>query len=104
MLKFEWPLLLPKDENIKKLSSNVMDIDEYIVDIANKEGLAEGLQEIDGGVTVHNACHARAQNMGIKSRDMLKHIPNVKLDVVERCAGHGGTFGVMKDTLSLIHI
>ena len=55
MLKFEWPLLLPKNENIKRLSSNVMDIDEYVVDIANNEGLAEGLQEIDGGVTVHNA-------------------------------------------------
>ena len=101
MLKFEWPLLLPKDENIKKLSKNVSDIDEYIVDIAQKEGLADGLQEIDGGVTVHNACHARAQNMGIKSRDMLKFIPNIKMDVVERCAGHGGTFGVMKDTHAL---
>ena len=101
MLKFEWPLLLPNDENIKKLSSNVMDIDEYVVDIANKEGLVEGLQEIDGGVTVHHACHARAQNMGIKARDMLKLIPNVKIDVVERCAGHGGTFGVMKETHDL---
>ena len=103
MLKFEWPLLLPDSENVKKLSSNVMDIDEYVVDIANNEGLAEGLEEIDGGVTVHHACHARAQNMGIKARDMLKNIPNVKIDVVERCAGHGGTFGVMKE-LSLIHI
>ena len=101
MLKFEWPLLLPNDKNIKKLSSNVMDIDEYVVDIANKEGLVEGLQEIDGGVTVHHACHARAQNMGIKARDMLKLIPNVKIDVVERCAGHGGTFGVMKETHNL---
>ena len=101
MLKFEWPLLLPNDENIKKLSSNVMDIDEYIVDISNNEGLVEGLQEIDGGVTVHHACHARAQNMGIKARDMLKLIPNVKIDVVERCAGHGGTFGVMKNTHDL---
>ena len=96
MLKFEWPLLLPKDDKIKKLSANVMDIDEYIVDIANKEGLVEGLQEIDGGVTIHHACHARAQNMGIKAREMLKLIPNIKVDVVERCAGHGGTFGVMK--------
>ena len=59
------------------------------------------LQEIDGGVTVHHACHARAQNMGIKARDMLNLIPNVKIDVVERCAGHGGTFGVMKDTHDL---
>jgi glycerol-3-phosphate dehydrogenase subunit C len=101
MLKFEWPLLLPGDENIKKLSQSVSDIDEYIVDIAQKEGLAEGLKEIDGDVTVHNACHARAQNMGIKSRDMLKFIPNIKMDVVERCAGHGGTFGVMKETHDL---
>ena len=101
MLKFEWPLLLPNDENIKRLSKNTSDIDEYIVDIAEKEGLAEGLKEIDGGVTVHNACHARAQNMGIKARDMLKLIPNVKLDVVERCAGHGGTFGIMKNTHDL---
>ena len=37
MLKFEWPLLLPDNENIKKLSKHVFDIDEYIVDIANKE-------------------------------------------------------------------
>ncbi len=101
MLKFEWPLLLSNNEDIKKLSKNVMDIDEYIVDIANNEGLAEGLQEIDGGITVHHACHARAQNMGIKARDMLKLIPNVKIDVVERCAGHGGTFGVMKETHDL---
>ena len=101
MLKFEWPLLLPNEENIKKLSKNVSDIDEYIVDIAKNEGLADGLQEIDGGVTVHNACHARAQNMGIKARDMLKLIPNIKIDVVERCAGHGGTFGVMKKTHDL---
>ena len=98
MLKFEWPLLLPDDEGIKKLSKNTFDIDEYIVDIANNEGLVEGLHEIDGGVTVHHACHARAQNMGNKARDMLKLIPNVKIDVVERCAGHGGTFGVMKET------
>ena len=55
MLKFEWPLLLPDDENIKKLSSSTWDIDEYIVDISKKEGLVEGLNEIDGSVTVHHA-------------------------------------------------
>ena len=98
MLKFEWPLLMPKDEGIKTLAKNTFDIDEYIVDIANNEGLAKGLQEIEGGITVHHACHARAQNMGNKARDMLKLIPNVKIDIVERCAGHGGTFGVMKES------
>ena len=103
MLKFEWPLLLPKNEDIKKLSLHTKDIDEYIVDISKKEGLVEGLREIDGGVTVHHACHARAQNMGNKARDMLQLIPNIKIDVVEKCAGHGGTFGVMKSTYDIAH-
>jgi len=98
MLKFEWPLLLPNNENIKKLSNHTMDIDEYLVDIHQNEGLAPGIGEIDGGVTIHHACHARAQNMGNKARDMIKLIPNVKIDLVERCAGHGGTFGIMKKT------
>ena len=98
MLKFEWPLLFPNDHSIKKISENTKDIDEYIVDIHNKFGLASGIEEIDGGVTIHHACHARAQNMGNKARDMLKLIPNIKIDLVERCAGHGGTFGVMKNT------
>jgi len=101
MLKFEWPLLLPENKDIKKLSLNTKDIDEYIVEISKKEGLAGGLNEIDGGVTVHHACHARAQNMGNKARDMLKLIPNIKIDVVEKCAGHGGTFGVMKKTYEI---
>jgi glycerol-3-phosphate dehydrogenase subunit C len=29
---------------------------------------------------------------------MLQLIPNTKVDLVERCSGHGGTFGVMKAT------
>ena len=98
MLKFEWPLLLPENSDIKKLSKHTKDIDEYIIDIHKNEGLAPGIYEIEGGVTVHHACHARAQNMGNKARDMIKLIPNVKVDLVERCAGHGGTFGVMKNT------
>ena len=29
---------------------------------------------------------------------MLRLIPGTKVDLVERCSGHGGTFGVMKPT------
>ena len=98
MLKFEWPLLNPLNEKIKKLSKHTYDIDQYISDISKKEGLTNGLSQVDGGITVHNSCHARAQNMGNKALEMLRNLPETKVDVVERCAGHGGTFGVMKDT------
>ena len=98
MFKLEWPLILPDDPDVKKLAAATRDIDEYVVDIAKTEGLAPGLNPVDGGVSAHLACHARAQNMGAKSVEMLKLIPEIKVDVVERCSGHGGTFGVMKET------
>jgi glycerol-3-phosphate dehydrogenase subunit C len=98
MLKFEWPLIVPEDENVKRLSDAVFDIDEYVVDVAKKDGLPAGLKPLKDGVTVHLACHARAQNMGPKAAEMLRLIPDTKVDVIERCSGHGGTFGVVKPT------
>jgi glycerol-3-phosphate dehydrogenase subunit C len=98
MLKFEWKLILPEDENVKRLSENVFDIDEYVVDVAKKDGLPEGLKPVPEGVTIHLPCHARAQNMGGKATELLKLIPETPFDVIERCSGHGGTFGVMKET------
>ncbi|MGC9955103.1 MAG: heterodisulfide reductase-related iron-sulfur binding cluster [Rhizomicrobium sp.] len=98
MLKFEWPLIVPENENVQRLAKATFDIDEYVVDIAKKEGLPDGLRPLPEGVTVHLPCHARAQAMGPKAAEMLKLIPDTPIDVVERCSGHGGTFGVMKET------
>ncbi|OJT97279.1 MAG: hypothetical protein BGN82_01635 [Alphaproteobacteria bacterium 65-7] len=98
MLKFEWALIVPDDANVKRVAENVFDIDEYVVDVAKKEGLPPGLNPLPEGVTVHLACHARAQNMGPKAAEMLKMIPDTPVDVIERCSGHGGTFGVVRPT------
>jgi glycerol-3-phosphate dehydrogenase subunit C len=96
MLKFEWPLIVPDDPLVKKLAGATFDISEYVVDIAKRHGLAPGLKALDGGVTMHLACHARAQNMGPKAAEMLRLIPNADVAVIERCSGHGGSWGIMK--------
>lgn len=97
MLKFEWPLLLPDNEDVRLLSEHCFDAAQYVVDIAKTEGLAEGLEPLDGGVTLHVACHARAQNMGVKAAELLRLIPGTKPKILARCSGHGGSWGVMKD-------
>ena len=97
MLKFEWPLILPENEDVKRLSEATADITEYIVDISRTEGLAEGLTPLKGGVALHLSCHARAQNMGPKAADMLRCIPDTDITVIERCSGHGGSWGMMKE-------
>ncbi len=93
MLKFEWPLILPDDENVRLLARATFDLSEYVVDIARREGLVPGLSPVPGGVAVHIACHARAQNMGQKAADLLRLLPDTPVDVIERCSGHGGSWG-----------
>lgn len=96
MLKFEWPLLAPDDEQVKKLSQATYDVSEYIVDIAKKEGIVEEMEPLGDNVSMHLACHARAQNMGAKGAEMLRLIPKTRVAIVERCSGHGGSWGIMK--------
>jgi len=102
MLKFEWPLIVPKSRHgydlVEKLSKRTFDCSQYIVDIAKKEGIAPGLKALDGGVALHLACHARAQNVGPQAAEMLRLIPGMRegLSVIERCSGHGGSWGVQK--------
>jgi glycerol-3-phosphate dehydrogenase subunit C len=96
MLKFEWPLILPEDESVKRLAEATFDLSEYVVDIARKEGLAEGMAPLDGGVAFHVSCHSRAQNIGQKGAELLALIPQADVAVVERCSGHGGAWGYKK--------
>jgi glycerol-3-phosphate dehydrogenase subunit C len=36
------------------------------------------------------------QNIGRKTEEMLKMIPDTSVQTTERCSGHAGTFGVKK--------
>ena len=90
-------LIVPGKSVIEKLSKAAFDISEYVVDIARKEELAPGLSPLEGGVTVHLACHGRAQNIGQKAAEMLRLLPGSDVTVIERCSGHGGLWGVLKE-------
>jgi glycerol-3-phosphate dehydrogenase subunit C len=101
MLKFEWPLIAPKDPGIERLAQATFDLSEYVVDIAKKHGLADGLEPVEGGISMHLACHARAQNMGPKGAEMLRLIPKTRVAVIERCSGHGGIWGARTENFEV---
>jgi Fe-S oxidoreductase len=50
-----------------------------------------------GRVSYHIPCHLRVQNMGQKTREMLELVPGTTVNVVERCSGHDGTWGVKSE-------
>ena len=97
MFRQEWPLLLPKNKDVKTLAKATKDIDEYVVDLL-RGGAQLKLRPYPKTVAVHLACHGRAQNVGPRAKEMLAHIPQLKIKMIERCSGHGGTFGVMTST------
>ena len=101
MLKFEWPLILPDDENVKLLSQNTFDAAEYIVHLAKNDELSKEMVALDGSISLQLACHSRAQNMGPKAAEMLRLIPETRVEVVERCSGHGGSWGIMKENFEV---
>ena len=43
------------------------------------------------------ACHQRVQNIGMKTRDALKLVPDTEIEVIERCSGHDGTYAVKQE-------
>ena len=96
MIKSHWPLLSPDNKNVAQLAKATMDIDEYIWDLNNRKGLVDGMKSLNKDITLHSSCHSRAQNIGPKSAQILKLIPDTKTINIEKCSGHGGTWGIKK--------
>jgi len=101
MLRSEWPLLVPGDAEIAALAAATRDVSEYVMDIAGKEGLMPGIKPLEGGAWLQLSCHARAQNVGAKAAEMLRLIPGFQVGVIERCSGHGGSWGVLKENFEV---
>jgi glycerol-3-phosphate dehydrogenase subunit C len=100
MLKSEWPLLLPHDENVKFLASVTSDISEYVSKIFKKYNAAPGMVPLPNNerAILHSACHSRAQNVGNRAQQILQYIPKLSVSVVNKCSGHGGLWGCKSST------
>jgi glycerol-3-phosphate dehydrogenase subunit C len=96
MFKQELPLLYPGDTQVQQVARRFFDPFEYLM-----LRHAAGLLRTDfvaalGTVSYHVPCHLRVQNLGLKTRDILRLVPGTTVEVIERCSGHNGTYGVKR--------
>ena len=97
MFKQELPLMFPDDKDVQKVKNAMYDPFEYLM-IRNAHGkLKTDFQKSLGKVVYHAACHQRVQNIGSKTSQLLKLIPDTQVEVVERCSGHDGTYAVKSE-------
>ena len=97
MFKQELPLMFPDDAAVQQLKQRIFDPFEYLM-LRHKAGLlrTDFKQQI-GKVSYHVPCHLRVQNIGLKTRDVLRLVPGTTVEVIERCSGHDGTYAVKSE-------
>lgn len=97
MFKQELPLMFPDDADVQTVKGRIFDPFEYLM-LRHKEGkLNTDFKKPLGKVSYHTACHLRVQNIGYKTRELLELVPDTKLELLERCSGHDGTYAVKSE-------
>lgn len=101
MLKKEYPLLL-KSQEAEKVAAGTQDLCEYLMNL-HKQGKLK--RDFSGPaprrVAYHLPCHLKAQNIGFRSRDLLRLIPHIQVELIDQCSGMDGTWGMKSQFYSL---
>ena len=77
------------------VAAHTYDAAEYLIKVHKAEDTQLDTTftgEVPEQVTYHAPCHLRAQNIGLRSRDLLK-LTGAKVTVVAECSGIDGTWG-----------
>jgi len=93
-LKKEYPDYLEKDQKILKISKNTFDISEYLIYLNKNKKLKTDFRHSLGTINYHVSCHLKAQKMGFKGRDLLRLVPDTKVNLINRCSGMDGGWGM----------
>ncbi len=78
------------------VASRTYDASEYLMNVHKAEGTSLDIEFegfVPATITYHTPCHLKAQNIGLKSRDLLK-LTGAKVKLVQQCSGIDGMWGL----------
>ncbi|SFN45087.1 heterodisulfide reductase-related iron-sulfur binding cluster [Dokdonella immobilis] len=101
MFRQELPLMFPDDEDVQLVKRHLFDPFEYLWQRHQAGLLKLEFANPLGKIAYHAPCHQRVQNIGPKTRDILKLVGGTEIEMIERCSGHDGTYGVKKATYAI---
>lgn len=99
MLKREYPELL-KSDLAKLVAERTFDICEYLMKLKRQGNLNTQFQRRPLRIAYQVPCHLRDQNIGFKSKELME-LTGATVELVERCSGHDGTWGVKEEFFDL---
>jgi Fe-S oxidoreductase len=80
----------------KLVAEHTFDAAEFLMRLHAAEGTSLDTDfrgDVPETITYHSPCHLRAQNIGLKSRDLMK-LTGAKVRLVQQCSGIDGMWGL----------
>jgi glycerol-3-phosphate dehydrogenase subunit C len=90
-------------DDAKLVAAHTFDSSEYLMKVHKGEDTSLDITfngTVPDDVTYHTPCHLRAQNMGLKSRDLMK-LTGTKIKLVQQCSGIDGMWGLRAENAGL---
>jgi Fe-S oxidoreductase len=101
MMRKEYPGLVGGEE-ARLLAEAVMDPNEYLNTLRREGRLDTNFKSTPGAINYHVPCHLRAQNIGYRSRDVMRSIGGgTEVALVTECCGHDGTWAMKEEYFDL---
>lgn len=92
LLKRDYPEMLGTPE-AAELAAQTFDIGEYLWKLRGEEKLVRDFPTALGRVAYHLPCHLKSQNIGFRSRQLLK-VAGADVEMLDHCSGVDGTWGM----------
>ena len=85
------------------VADNTYDAAEYLMKVHRDDGTSLDTEfpgHVPETITYHTPCHLRAQNIGLKSRDLMK-LTGAKIKLVQQCSGIDGMWGLRAENADI---
>jgi len=102
LLKRDYPEYLSSDD-ARLVAERTFDAAEYLWRLHKGEGTSldtDFTGAVPEAIAYHAPCHLRAQNAGLRGRDLLK-LTGAKVTTVTKCSGIDGTWGLRSENYEL---
>jgi Fe-S oxidoreductase len=100
MMRAEYPDLLDTAEG-RELAAAVVDPHELLYALRREGKFDRDFRTTPGKVAYHVPCHLKAQNVGLRSRDLIRSIPGAEVVTVDACTAHDGTWAMKREFFEL---
>ncbi len=104
VIKNEYPSLLTGEaaETAARVAKRTFDVCEYLMVLKRRKELDTDFHgPAPATIAYHLPCHLKVQNIGFKSRDVLKLIPGTKVTMIDQCSAMDGTWGMKREFYEL---